>query len=114
MPATAAQGLADINVFELFDTKLYFICCFFMDVELGLWYYGKIRGQVFESRFILGGRKQQEAAERYIEKELHDSYSSPNIIYIQIYMYAVSGDKCWGTHLEKLKKNSNEKTTWEA
>jgi hypothetical protein len=26
-------------------------------------------GQVFERRFILGGRKQQEASEKYIEKE---------------------------------------------
>ena len=36
MPATTAQELADINVLESFDTKLYFSCCFFTDVQLGL------------------------------------------------------------------------------
>jgi len=50
---------------------------------------------VFESRFILGGRKQQEDAERYKEKELHKSYCSPNITHRYTYMYTVSGDKWW-------------------
>ena len=36
MPATTAQELADINVLESFDIKLYFSCCFFTDVQLGL------------------------------------------------------------------------------
>jgi hypothetical protein len=57
---------------------------------------------VFESRFILGWRKQQQAAERFIEKELHDLYSTK--YRIQIYMYAVSVDKWWGMPLEKCKK----------